>query len=244
MNHQFLVIIPAFNEEENLGGVLEGLLAQELPAHILVVDDGSLDRTAAVAARYPVKVISHPYNLGYGAALQTGYKYAVEKEYEYVLQFDADGQHNPEDLHRIIAELRKGDADILMGSRYLEGSTTFRSGPMKKMAVQYFRWLIRILTGVRVSDPTTGLRGISKRVFHYYAVRDRFPADFPDADILIQMILRKYRIREVPAHMRIREAGVSMHAGLKPLLYMMKIMLAIFVVMLQYKMMKRVSYRE
>jgi glycosyltransferase involved in cell wall biosynthesis len=244
MNRQFLVIIPAFNEEQNLGAVLQGLLGIGIAADILVVNDGSLDNTAEVAARYPVTVISHPYNLGYGAALQTGYKYAVEKGYDYVLQFDADGQHSPTDLLLIMAELEKGDADILMGSRYLEGGTAFKSGAMKKLAVRFFRGLIRLFTGVKITDPTTGLRGLSKNVFQYYSVRDRFPADFPDADILIQMILRKYRIREVPAHMRIREAGESMHAGLKPILYMMKIMLAIFVVLLQYKMMKRVSYRE
>lgn len=239
--NQFLIIIPGYNEEQNIAKVLEGILAQHLAADILVLDDGSLDKTAEIASQYPVTVVSHPYNLGYGAALQTGYKYAVGKGYDYVLQFDGDGQHNPADLRNLMEELKQGDVDIVIGSRYLEGATTFKTGAAKQVGVRFFRRLIRMMTGLVVSDPTSGLRGISSKVFQFYAVRDRFPADFPDADILIQQILRKYRIREIPAHMRIREAGVSMHAGIKPLFYMMKISLSIFIVLLQHKLIKRVS---
>jgi glycosyltransferase involved in cell wall biosynthesis len=239
--NQFLIIIPGYNEEENIAKVLQGILAQGLAADILVVNDGSLDQTAWIASQYPVTVVSHPYNLGYGAALQTGYKYATAKGYSFVLQFDGDGQHDPSNLKLLMNELEKGNVDIVIGSRYLEGGTSFKTGAAKQVGVQFFRRLIKVTTGQKVSDPTSGLRGISAKVFAYYAVRDRFPADFPDADILIQQILRKYRIREIPAHMRIREAGVSMHAGLKPLLYMMKISLAIFIVLLHHKLTKRVS---
>jgi glycosyltransferase involved in cell wall biosynthesis len=237
---RFLIIIPAYNEEQNIGKVLQGIKDLHLGVDILVVNDGSLDNTALVANSYGVAVVSHPYNLGYGAALQTGYKYATAKGYPYVLQFDGDGQHNPTDLPLLMQELSKGDVDIVMGSRYMEGATTFKAGAIKKLGVHFFRWLIRTLTKVKISDPTSGLRGVSSNVFHYYAVRDRFPADFPDADILIQQILRGHRVREVPAHMRIREVGVSMHAGIKPLFYMMKVLLAVLIVMLQYKLTKRV----
>ncbi|BAU29707.1 glycosyl transferase family 2 [Aneurinibacillus soli] len=242
--NRFLIVIPSFNEEQNIGKVLQGLLAMKLKADILVVDDGSRDRTAMAASTYPVKVISHPYNLGYGAALQTGYKYATAKGYEFILQFDADDQHNPEDLKPIMQELERRDVDIVMGSRYLEGGSTFKIGPIKKFGVCFFHWLIKTLTGVKISDPTSGLRGISQSVFHYYSVSDRFPADFPDADILIQMILLEYRIREIPAHMRMREVGVSMHAGIKPLLYIMKVSLSIMTVLIQFKLTKKVSYHE
>lgn len=239
-----LIIIPAHNEEQNIGKVLQGILALHLPADILVIDDGSLDRTAQVAGAYSVAVVSHPYNLGYGAALQTGYKFATAKGYSYLMQFDGDGQHNPHDLLSLMREMETGDVDIVMGSRYLEGATTYKAGTVKKVGVHFFRWLIRTLTGVKITDPTSGLRAVSHRVFQYYAIRDRFPADFPDADILIQQILRDYCVREVPAHMRIREAGVSMHAGIKPLFYMMKVLLSVLVVLLQYKMTRRVSVRE
>jgi glycosyltransferase involved in cell wall biosynthesis len=239
--NRFLIIIPAYNEQENIGKVLQGILALNLEADVLVVDDGSLDQTAMIADSYGVRVVSHPYNLGYGAALQTGYKYALGKGYPYVLQFDGDGQHDPVNLPMLMQELNKGDSDIVIGSRYMEGGTSFKSGVAKKVGVQFFRSLIHTLTGMRISDPTSGLRGVSHNVFGYYAIRDRFPADFPDADILIQQILRKYRIREIPAHMRIREAGVSMHGGIKPLFYMIKISLSIVIVLLQYKLAKRVT---
>ncbi|MBL0389011.1 glycosyltransferase family 2 protein [Tumebacillus sp. ITR2] len=237
--NSFLIVIPGYNEEQNIAKVLTGILAQNLPADILVVDDGSLDKTAQIASSYPVTVISHPYNLGYGAALQTGYKYATAKGYQFVLQFDGDGQHDPINLVNLIAELQKGGVDIVIGSRYLEGGTSFQTGAAKKVGVQFFRRMIQTTTGLKISDPTSGLRGISAAVFNYYAVRDRFPADFPDADMLIEQIFRDYRIREIPAHMRHREAGVSMHAGLKPILYMMKVSLAICVVLLQSKLTKR-----
>lgn len=239
--HQFLIIIPAFNEEENLGGVLAGLLETGLAADILVVNDGSRDRTEEVAMHYPVTVITHPVNLGYGAALQTGYKYATEKGYPYILQFDSDGQHNPNDLSQIMYELQKGDVDIVMGSRFLEESGGFDTGFVKGAGIRFFRILIRKLTGTRITDPTSGLRGVSSSVFNFYSIRDRFPADFPDADILIQQLLMKYRVKEVQAHMRQREAGVSMHAGLKPVIYMLQIMLSICVVMISHKLTKKVS---
>ncbi|MGZ4107483.1 MAG: glycosyltransferase family 2 protein [Tumebacillaceae bacterium] len=240
MGERFLIIIPAYNEEENIGKVLQGIQQLRLPVDILVVNDGSWDNTALAASSYGVAVVSHPYNLGYGAALQTGYKYAMAKGYPFVMQFDGDGQHNPTDLPLLMQELKKGDVDIVIGSRYMEGATTFKSGAVKKLGVHFFRWLIRSLTKVKISDPTSGLRGVSSKVFHFYAIRDRFPADFPDADILIQQILREYRVREVPAHMRIREAGVSMHAGIKPLFYMMKVLLSVLIVMIQYKLTKKV----
>lgn len=239
--HQFLIIIPAFNEEENLGGVLAGLLETGLAADILVVNDGSRDRTEEVAMHYPVTVITHPVNLGYGAALQTGYKYATEKGYPYILQFDSDGQHNPNDLSQIMYELQKGDVDIVMGSRFLEESGGFDTGFVKGAGIRFFRILIRKLTGTRITDPTSGLRGVSSSVFNFYSIRDRFPADFPDADILIQQLLMKYRVKEVKAHMRQREAGISMHAGLKPVIYMLQIMLSICVVMISHKLTKKVS---
>jgi glycosyltransferase involved in cell wall biosynthesis len=241
MDNRFLIVIPAFNEEENIGRVLEGLIETGVPADILVVNDGSRDRTEEVAKKYPVTVLSHPCNLGYGAALQTGYKYASKMGYPYIIQFDSDGQHDPADLPAIMRELQEGGADIVMGSRFLNESGGFETGMIKGAGIRFFRLIIRRLTGKRISDPTSGLRGVASSVFNYYSIRDRFPADFPDADILIQQILMKYNIKEVPAHMRRRESGISMHAGLKPLFYMLQILLSILVVMLRHKLTKKAA---
>ncbi|WP_336787919.1 glycosyltransferase family 2 protein [Paenibacillus sp. MMO-177] len=240
-NNRFLIVIPAYNEEENIGTVLQHLLDAALPADILVINDGSKDQTEAVAKAYAVKVMSHPCNLGYGAALQTGYKYATKNGYPYIIQFDSDGQHDPADLPAIMRELQEGKADIVMGSRFLDESSSFATGIVKGAGIRFFRLLIHRLTGKRISDPTSGLRGVSSSVFQYYSIRDRFPADFPDADILIQQILMKFEIKEVPARMKQREAGMSMHAGLRPVFYMMQILLSILIVMLRHKMTKKVA---
>jgi glycosyltransferase involved in cell wall biosynthesis len=241
--NKYLIIIPAFNEEANIGKVLQGISAMQLPVDVLIIDDGSIDRTAEIAKAHAAVVVSHPCNLGYGAALQTGYQYAFAKGYRYLIQFDADDQHDPASLPAMIAELEKGETDILIGSRYLV-DTGFAAGFMKKTATAFFRWLIARLTGVKISDPTSGLRGIAWKVFSYYSVRDRFPADFPDADILIQMILRGYRIKEIPVQMRQRHAGTSMHAGVKPFFYMLNMMLSIGIVLLRHQLTKKVPDHE
>jgi glycosyltransferase involved in cell wall biosynthesis len=239
----YLIIIPAFNEEANIAKVLKGIHAMQLQLDILIIDDGSIDRTSSIAREHDAIVVSHPCNLGYGAALQTGYQYAFLKGYRYLIQFDADDQHDPASLPSIIAELEKEGTDILIGSRYLE-ETGFAAGAMKRSAAAFFSGLIAWLTGVKVSDPTSGLRGLSVKVFGYYSVRDRFPADFPDADILIQMILRGYRVKEIPVRMRQRHAGVSMHAGIKPFFYILKIMLSIGIVLLRHQLTKKVPDHE
>jgi glycosyltransferase involved in cell wall biosynthesis len=237
----FLIVIPSFNEEQIIGKVLEELLTSDMNADILVVNDGSRDETEAVAKKYSVDVVSHPCNLGYGAALQTGYKYAEEQGYPFLIQFDADGQHDPSDLPFIMEALVESGTDIVMGSRFLDSEKRYETGIVKGAGIRFIRLVIRRLTGQHVSDPTSGLRGVSRRVFTYYSGKDRFPADFPDADILIHQILMDYRIKEVPARMRHRETGISMHAGLKPVLYMLQIMLGILIVMIRHKRTKKVA---
>jgi glycosyltransferase involved in cell wall biosynthesis len=236
--NKYLIIIPAFNEEENVVKVLQGIIAMHLPLDILVIDDGSIDRTVYEARQYSVTVVSHPCNLGYGAALQTGYQYAFAKGYYALIQFDADDQHDPASLPDIIAEFEKGESEIVIGSRYLE-ETGFVTSVFKKTAIAFFRWVIKRATGVTVSDPTSGLRGITRSVFGYYSLQDRFPSDFPDADILIQMILSGHRLKEIPVNMRQRLAGTSMHGGLKPFLYMVRILVSICIVLLNHQLTKK-----
>ncbi|UOF89038.1 glycosyltransferase family 2 protein [Fodinisporobacter ferrooxydans] len=240
----FLLLIPAYNEELNIGNVLEDILATKLPVDIVVVNDGSTDHTEETAGMFPVTVLTHPCNLGYGAALQTGYLYAVKNKYSYVIQFDADGQHNPGDVSILMEELDKGTVDIVMGSRYMEGATSFPSSPFKKAAVYFFRQLIYSLTKKEILDPTSGLRGMSRPVVQYLASFEHFPSDFPDADLLIQILLKNFKIKEVPVHMRERAAGTSMHKGLRPIFYMVKVLLSLLVFLIRYKVSKRVSIYE
>jgi glycosyltransferase involved in cell wall biosynthesis len=232
-----LIIIPAFNEEKNIGNVLENIFRLKLDIDVLVVDDGSSDFTAEVAGRYPVNVISHLYNLGYGAALQTGFKYAGLRGYKYIIQFDADGQHDSTDIQAMMDELRRCNCDIVIGSRFL-GKGSFKTGILKKAVINFMRSLIWAFTKNVVTDPTSGFKGLSKKIYCFFSKMGNFPSDYPDADILIQMLLSGYKVREIPISVRQRESGRSMHSGLKPIIYLIKIMLSIFTILLRNRFMK------
>jgi len=233
-----LLIIPAYNESQNLGNVLQGLLDLKFDVDILVVDDGSSDNTEAIATSYPVDVVSHPCNLGYGAALQTGYKYASMLNYTQVIQFDADGQHNPMDVAAIMAGFRLTTADVIIGSRF-KGDVTFTPGTTKLFAIRLFRGLIWAVTRTQLTDPTSGLRGLSANVFQYYSGFNRFPNDFPDADFLIDVLLQRFDVVEVAISNRHRNYGTSMHNGLKPIIYIFKVLLSISVIVMNHALFKR-----
>lgn len=230
--YEALIVIPAYNEEGNITGVLKSIKDMDMPLDILVVNDGSRDNTEENVKREGVNIINHPYNLGYGAALQTGFKYASMNGYKYVIQFDSDGQHSAGDIPVIIEELKKGDCDIVIGSRFLK-NPNYNVGFSKKIAIMLFRFLIRSLTGKKITDPTSGLKGLSSGAFIYYSRVDNFPQDFPDADVLIRMLYLRFKINEVPAHIRDRASGKSMHSGLKPVIYILKMLISIFIVMLR-----------
>lgn len=219
---KILIIIPAYNEEESIGTLLDQMTQQGIQEDkdVLIINDGSLDRTAQIAQEKGYKVISQIFNMGYGAALQVGYKYAVEQGYDYVIQMDADGQH---DLKNIDAICERGGCyskedkdypDILIGSRFLEGSQSFYIQPLKKFAINFFRSVIKKNTGCTLTDPTSGLQGLNRKAFSFYAEYGNFDLKYPDMNMIIQMLLLQYKIEEFPAIMHERKAGVSMHNGL------------------------------
>lgn len=231
-----LIIIPAYNEEKNIGQVLMDIRKCNYDIDILVINDASNDNTEQVVVEKGEKVINHFYNLRYGGALQTGFKYAVDKGYQYVIQFDGDGQHDPADLKSIIDELQTGDYDIVIGSRFLVDSS-YQMSLTKKLAIAIFNLIIRSSTGVRITDPTSGLQGLNHKSYLYYSRMGNFPDDFPDADTLIHMLKNNYRVKEIPAHMKQRLYGQSMHSGIgiKSLHYIFKMLISISVVLLRAK---------
>mgnify|MGYP000294838887 FL=1 len=239
-----LIIIPAFNEENGIDDVLRGLEAIDGNVEILVIDDGSSDKTLEIVKQHQVHHVSHPINLGCGAALQTAFRYAKTNGYQYIVQFDADGQHHPDDLRQLIEEMRKGTDDVVIGSRVL-GDPKFSPGLRKRIAFFWFNSVIRLLTGKKVTDPTSGLRGLSLRTFSYYATSLSFPNDYPDADTLIHMIYEGYQIREFPIRSQARQAGISMHAGLfKNAVYMLKVTLSIVSILLNHFIIDRRNRNE
>ncbi len=216
-----LLIIPAYNEEKNLPKTLEGLFRANINEEmdIMVLNDGSSDATERVAREAGVQVMSLLYNFGYGASLQTGYKYTFNKGYKYVLQMDADGQHDVRNLERICERLiseagSERVPDIVIGTRFLEGSETFYISKLKMFAIKLFRFVIRITTGYIITDPTSGLMGLNRRAFSYYAKYTNFDTKYPDLNMIVQMLLLGYHIEEIPAIMHERLQGSSMHDGL------------------------------
>lgn len=238
-----LIIMPAYNEEKNIGSVLEQLIAPDIAeyADVLVMNDSSKDNTAEVVRSYGVPVVTHVYNLGYGSGLQVGYKYAVKKGYKYVLQMDADGQHDVSNIPVIYKTLTTADEngvypDIVLGSRFMKNSVKYPTSMVKKFAYKLFGGLIKLGAKQKVSDPTTGLQGLSREAFSYYAEYNHFDDKYPDANMLMQMMLLGYKVKEIPALMHVRTEGKSMHSGLKPIVYMFRMMVSIIAVWFRIKL--------
>lgn len=227
MSQRTLIIMPAFNEAAHLAEVLAAVrrAAPDLP--LLIVDDGSRDGTVPVARASGARVAAHPFNLGYGAALQTGYRYALRHGFSRVIQMDADGQHDPESLARIRAALDAG-ADVALGSRFLDPAS-YRPSFARRIGMGFFRTLAAIVLGRRVSDVTTGYRGLSRRLLLFYDRKASFPADYPDANILVRTVRAGFRVEEVPVRMRENPTGGSIHVGLRPVAYVFKMVFAVLV---------------
>lgn len=228
-----ILIIPAHNEEANLGSVLDEVRAVGYKGDIVVINDFSTDRTALVARRKGAEVVNLPCNLGYGGAVQAGFKYAVERGYRFAAVMDADGQHAPESLAALLQPVVEGRADIAVGSRYL-GRAEYRVGLARTMGMRFFSNLVSWITGQRITDPTSGYQAMNAEVMRFFS-QDNYPADYPDADTIILVKLAGFRLIEVPVVMRGRLSGVSMHSGLKPLYYVVKMMLSIMIVLLRQR---------
>ena len=238
---ELLVIIPAYNEEENIGRVLDQLESLELSAFadVLVIDDASIDGTGWETRRRGVETVAHVFNLGYGESLQTGYHYAVRGGYRYVIQMDGDGQHDAGNVLPIYRRLKEPDRpDIVLGSRFMEGAGEYPVSLRKRLALQLFRLGIRGAAGRWIADPTTGLQGLSCRAFRFYARYNHFDDKYPDANMILQMLLLGFRVEEEPAVMHSRTAGKSMHRGLSPVWYMCRMLFSMLAVIFRIKVLK------
>ena len=226
-----LVLIPAFNEEGGLGEVLERIHAAT-EFDVLVIDDGSSDDTARVARAHGAKVLRHPFNMGYGAALQTGYKFASQEDYEVLVQIDADGQHDPAYIMPLAERVLEGHSDACVGSRFLIGEG-YIPPFARRLGMVLFGYIASVVTHRRVTDPTSGYQALSRRVFRFFQ-SDLFPADYPDADVLILLHRAGFRAEEQPVAMKPNPIGQSMHGGLiRPMFYVFKMFLSIFVTLLR-----------
>lgn len=216
-----LVILPAFNEAESIGAVVTEL-RQRLPEFdVLVVDDGSRDATAARVPRLQgVNCVSLPFNLGIGGAMQTGYRYAAMHGYDVAIQVDADGQHPPHQVRRIIDHLHQSGADMVIGSRFLQEGT-FRPGATRMMGIRVLRALIRLLTGRTITDCTSGFRAVNKRVIRAFA--HWYPDDYPEPEVALLLLCHGFTVQEIGVEMEPRRTGQSSIPLYKGVFYVVKV---------------------
>ncbi len=220
------VVLPVHNEAALLGGVLERVRRTcGKGVRILVVDDHSTDASAEIARQAGARVIRHCFNMGYGVSLQTGFKAAMQGRADWVVIMDGDGQHDPASIPALIAPVVRGEADVVVGSRFL-GSPDYRMPWPKRIGVRLFRVMARLLANLRVTDPTSGFQAFSCRAAAF-CTHDLFPFDFPDTDLLITLKKAGLRVTEVPVLMHNHPQGKTMHAGWVPYYYVFKMFVSI-----------------
>ncbi|MCX7943012.1 MAG: glycosyltransferase family 2 protein [Deltaproteobacteria bacterium] len=224
------ILIPVFNEEVSIKVVIDSLLKLRDRYDIIVVDDGSYDKTPDILKDYDIVVLRHCINSGYGAAIQTGLRYLYDKGYEQAILFDGDGQHPVESIDVISLEQIKQKKDIVIGSRFLSGYEDV--GTLKRIALKFFSLIIYIVTKVTIKDPTSGFKCLNRRAMRYY-ISDVTPLSFPDADAMILAIKSGLTIIEIPVRMNKRISGRSMHYGLRAVMYMMNMFFSLILCVLK-----------
>jgi glycosyltransferase involved in cell wall biosynthesis len=221
-----LAIVPAYNEEASVGAVIDEIRSAAPGFEIVVVDDGSSDRTAGVAEDHGAVVLRLPYNVGIGGAVQTGHQYAAERGFDLAIQIDGDGQHDPSEIQKLIAPLLAGDADMVVGTRF-GGQESYRSSVTRRVGIAVLARVVSLLVHQRVTDPTSGFRAVNRRALQLFA--GDYPHDYPEAEATVLVHRHHLRVAEVAVQMRPRAEGTSSISGLYSLVYMGKVLLALFV---------------
>lgn len=223
-----IAIVPAYNEEESVGRVIDEIRAFDPDLDVVVVDDGSGDRTAEVAAGRGAHVVRLPFNLGIGCAVQTGFRYAFEQGFELAVRVDGDGQHDPAQLPELLGPILAGEADIVVGSRFAAAGG-YRSTRPRRLGIGILARAVSALVRQRVTDPTSGFQALNRYAIRLFAAD--YPHDYPEVEATVMLFKHRLRLTEVPVSMRERSAGRSSIGGAASVYYMVKVLLAIFVAM-------------
>jgi hypothetical protein len=222
-----IAIVPAFNEQAAVPRVIDELRSFDPALDIVVVDDGSFDGTAAVAAAKGARVLRLPFNLGIGGAVQTGFRYAFENGYDIAVRVDGDGQHDPSQLSLVLDPVLRGDADIVVGSRFVGGGDGYRSSRTRRIGIRLLALVVSRIVGQRVTDTTSGFQALNRSAIALFA-RD-YPHEYPEVEATVMVFRHRLRLCEVPVSMRERGGGRSSITALRSIYYMVKVLLAIFV---------------
>jgi glycosyltransferase involved in cell wall biosynthesis len=228
--NDLLVAIPARNEEARIPAVIARVLQAAPSATVVVIEDSSTDATARVAREAGARVLSLPANIGYGGAVQTGFRYAVRHGFRRVVTMDGDGQHNPADIPRLLETLDEREADLVIASRFVE-DTGYRASLLRRVTMKFFSVLTSALSGQRICDTTSGFQALSARAVAYLA--RQYPLDYPNAEVLVDLARGGGRIVEVPVHMGEREGGTSMFDWWSSLYYVVKMTLSVGMVLVR-----------
>ena len=221
-----LVIIPAFNEEGNLEKTVKDIKDNAPDFDYVIINDCSTDKTLEMCRRHGFSYLNLPVNLGIGGAVQTGYRYAYYHGYDIAVQFDGDGQHSASHLEDMVTTLIDTESDMVIGSRFIE-KEGFQSSGLRRIGIKYFTGLIKLLTGKKITDPTSGMRMVNKKLLEKFT--DEYPKDYPEPESVVTILSEKYKVTEIPVVMNERGEGVSSISLKNSVYYMIKVSFAILI---------------
>lgn len=224
--YKIIAIIPAFNEEKNIRRVIEDIKKHQPKVKIVVINDASTDNTEIEVKKSGETVITLPFNLGIGGAMQTGFKYAKENDFDIALQVDGDGQHMASQIERIIRPVINNEADVVIGSRFLSESD-YRTKFWRRVGISIFALVNSFLVGRKITDSTSGFRAYNKKAISFLS--QFYPQDYPEPEAVVELYRNEFSIKEVPVLMRKREEGKSSIGTLGSVYYMVKVLMASFI---------------
>ena len=221
-----IVIIPAYNEEGGIVKTVTDVMENAKDFDYVVINDCSKDNTLEICHEHNFNVVNLPVNMGIGGGVQTGYMYAYRNGYDIAVQFDGDGQHNASYLDSMSKKLVEENLDMVIGSRYIE-KEGFQSSGMRRMGIKYFTGLIKLLTGKKITDPTSGMRMINRKIMTQFS--EEYPKDYPEPESIVTILKEGAKVEEIPVKMNAREEGVSSISPSKSIYYMVKVSIAVLI---------------
>ncbi len=228
---RLVAVVPAWNEAGAIGQVVDEIRAFDADATVVVVDDASTDETASVAEVHGAKVLRLVFNVGIGGAVQTGFRYARDEGYDVAVRLDGDGQHDASELEKLLAPIRAGTADLVIGSRFVDPSGTYRPPFARRMGIRVFAGLVSLLGGQKVTDTTSGFVALNRAGIELFAVE--YPHDYPEVEATLVALRSGLRLAQVQVEMRERQTGSSSITFVRSLYYIVKVMLALVVASLR-----------
>lgn len=232
MNKRVLLIIPAYNEESNILGVCNNIeeynKKNTLKCDYIVINDGSLDNTELICRENNIPYITLVHNLGIGGAVQTGYKYALDNCYDIAVQFDGDGQHDINYIKKIVNPIIKGEADFVIGSRFTENISEFKSSIVRRAGIKIISFFIKLVTGLKIYDTTSGYRGCNRDIIEKFA--RHYPIEYPEPISVVELVKDGYTVKEVAVNMKERTSGKSSIHTWKNVYYMINVIFSILIV--------------